>query len=876
MNKGDTGEPGSLSGTPGNPEEVRRVAESRASERLGQWRELGESGNVDRLLHELGVHQVELEMQNEELHRTQETLTAARDRYQDLYEYAPVGYLTLAADGRITEANRLAEMLIGQPVSRLVGHRLSDFLALPDRMRFRHRFARLLAGEAVGAQELDLAPRPERPGVRAALTMSLLIEEDGTSRYRVALLDITERAAMRQDASRLAAIVASSDEAIIGRAVDGVVTSWNGAAERLFGLSAAEAIGRPLGRLVPPERRAEEQDMLRRVRHGERLLSFETERCRADGTRVFVSVSISPIRDDEGRVVGSSLIARDIGERRRAERALHKRLRQLDLLSQVGQMLIMGDQGSADVRRELFDRVRLAVGGEICASYEIGDPPDTLRLSFERGLSETQREAMARLPMDGSLCGTATRRRSPLIVENLQDCDMPEADVLRAAGVRCYAGFPLVANGEVFGVACFASTTRDRFHEGDLQVIQTVCDQVSAMLERTRLMNELHSREISLKLADRRKDEFIATLAHELRNPLAPIRNAIGLLRRDGAQNPQVAWCRDVIERQVTRMTHLLEDLLDVSRVMRNRIELRRERIELQRVIDEAVETVRPLIDALGHRLTFDLPDEPLVLYGDLTRLTQVLANLLNNAAKYTDGHGCIDVSARRCGDEVRIGVRDNGIGIEPHQLAGIFEMFSQLKPALERSQGGLGIGLSLSRGLVELHGGRLEAYSEGAGRGSEFVVYLPIVRLKGDSAPSPASATPAPIDSAAGGRRVLVVDDNVDAAQTLAAMLALLGLEVRVAFGGQEGLRMAEQWRPDAAVIDIGMPQLNGYEMCRRLRTQPWGEHMVLVACTGWGQDEDRQRARAAGFDHHVVKPVDPDALIELLAGGPPVRGAE
>jgi signal transduction histidine kinase/CheY-like chemotaxis protein len=466
------------------------------------------------------------------------------------------------------------------------------------------------------------------------------------------------------------------------------------------------------------------------------------------------------------------------------------------------------------------------------------------------------------VPIDASLCGLAARRRAPLIVEDLQAAPLPEAQPLRDEGVSCFAGFPLVAHGEVLGVPAFGSTTRSRFRDGDLQVIQTVCDQASAMLERSRLIEALHARERSLRLADRRKDDFIATLAHELRNPLAPIRNAVDILRRRGLEDPQLAWCRDVIQRQVTQMTHLLEDLLDVSRVTRNKIELRRERVALRRVIDDAIETTQPLIQAQRHTLSVELPTEPVVVYGDPTRLTQVLANLLNNAAKYTDPGGRIALQAHVDGDEVDIRVSDTGIGIEPAQLSRVFEMFSQLEPALERSRGGLGIGLSLSRGLVELHGGRLEAHSEGAGRGSTFTVSLPIVHAEPDVADDDG-----PARTAANSVRVLVVDDNTDAAQTLATMLELQGMDSRAAFGGRDGLVVAEQWRPEVVVVDIGMPDINGYEFVRRLREQPWGEPVLAIACTGWGQNEDRERARAAGFDHHLVKPIEPEAIAKIVA---------
>jgi len=278
------------------------------------------------------------------------------------------------------------------------------------------------------------------------------------------------------------------------------------------------------------------------------------------------------------------------------------------------------------------------------------------------------------------------------------------------------------------------------------------------------------------------------------------------------------------------------------------------------------VSATRPLLETQRHLLTVALPPEPVVIYADSARLTQVIGNLLNNAAKYTDAGGSIELVARREGDEVAISVRDSGIGIAAGQVPQVFDMFAQLTPALERSRGGLGIGLSLARALVELHGGSIEARSEGAGRGSEFVVHLPLVHQAGGAVRE--SDTEAPVDVPSRvSRRVLLVDDNADAAQTLATMLILHGMDVRVAFGGKEGLRVAEEWHPEAAVVDIGMPHFNGYELCRRIREQPWGEHVLLIACTGWGQTEDRQRARAAGFDAHLVKPIQPDDLLRYIS---------
>jgi CheY-like chemotaxis protein len=312
-------------------------------------------------------------------------------------------------------------------------------------------------------------------------------------------------------------------------------------------------------------------------------------------------------------------------------------------------------------------------------------------------------------------------------------------------------------------------------------------------------------------------------------------------------------------------MVRLIDDLLDVSRITRGKLQLRKERVELASVVRSAVEGSRPLVETSGHQLTITLPPEPVSLDADPTRLAQVLGNLLTNAAKYTDRGGHICLRAERCGGEVAVSVRDSGIGIAAEHLPRVFEMFAQAAPALERSQGGLGIGLSLVKGLVEMHGGRVEARSEGTGKGSEFVVRLPI------SCGPPAPESPHP-----GGegttprpaRRILVADDNRDAADSLAMMLRLYGHEVHAVHDGQEAVEAAEWFRPDVALLDIGMPKLNGYDACRRIRAQPWGQGILLVATTGWGQEEDKRRAMEVGFDRHLTKPVAHADLEKLLAG--------
>ncbi|HET7867839.1 MAG TPA: PAS domain S-box protein [Burkholderiaceae bacterium] len=847
----------------------RHEAEARIASLLGRPSSVADTESMERLVHELGVHQVEIEMQNEELRQAQAALEASRDRYVNLYEQAPVGYVTFGLDSVVVTANRLAAALAAVAASEMTGRRLTDFVALEDQPRLQHHLTRLVRGDGQQLLELRLAsPRAEARWV--ALQMTLVADEKGRPQCRAALIDIGERVRMQEGVARLAAIVSSSEDAIISRDPAGVVTSWNGAAGRMFGCD--DMLGQTMDRMVPASRRAEEAELLQRLRNGEKIAHLESERLGRSGVLLPISLSLSPIRDERGRVIGSAMIARDISERRRADRALHQRLRQLDVLSHAGQALIMGDNGGASLRPGLFARLRAAIGCEIHLDYAVSDAAEHLTLLNSHGLNDAQRAELAQAHAGDSLCGVAARQRRHLVVSHLGSTDWPPARRLKAAGARCYAGFPLLTQGRVYGVASFASTTQDRFAESDLQVMQTVCDQVAAMLERGRLLEELRVSEQSLKRADRAKDDFIATLAHELRNPLAPIRNALGVMRASDLSDPeQLRWCRDVIERQVTQMSHLLEDLLDVSRLTRNKVELRRDRIELRQAIDQALETTQPLIESQGHRLLLDLPEQPIVLQGDLTRLTQVFANLLNNAAKYTNAGGQIELQVRAEGGNVRISVRDSGIGIEAQQLPRVFDMFAQLAPALERSGGGLGIGLALTRGLVELHGGSMEAHSAGIGLGSEFVVILPTVPA------APGAAQPAqpaqPALPALPPRRLLVADDNVDAAASLAMLLGQHGQEVRTAFSGLEALRMAEDWHPDAAVLDIGMHDMNGYELCRRLRAQSWSRNLLLIACTGWGQDSDRELAREAGFDHHLVKPVDSETMLRLLSEPLPPR---
>jgi signal transduction histidine kinase/ActR/RegA family two-component response regulator len=400
---------------------------------------------------------------------------------------------------------------------------------------------------------------------------------------------------------------------------------------------------------------------------------------------------------------------------------------------------------------------------------------------------------------------------------------------------------------------------------GNAVPIQTPDGTVRGAIAAFMDITELKEGQRALKEADRRKDEFLATLTHELRNPLAPLRNALELLQRsegDAAVNQQA---RSMMGRQLDQMVRLIDDLLDMSRISQGKVQLRKERVELKAVIQSGVDAVQPLVQAQSHELTVTLPTEPIYLHADSTRLGQIISNLLNNAAKYTEKGGHIWLTAERQGNEAVVSVRDTGIGIAAENLPHIFEMFSQVAPALERSQGGLGIGLSLVRGLVEVHGGKVEARSAGIGMGSEFVVRLPVVDAPVHAAVEPSGDG----DKSHVGpkRRILVVDDNRDAADSMAMMLQMMGHETHTAYDGLEALQTAAGFRPVVVLLDIGLPKINGYEVARHMREQPWGKGVALIALTGWGQEEDKRRALEAGFDHHLTKPVQAAALEKLLA---------
>jgi PAS domain S-box-containing protein len=609
---------------------------------------------------------------------------------------ASIGDAVISTDseGRVTFMNGLAEKLTGWPQAEVVGRPLSEvFNVVNERTRrpVENPALRALSeGTIVGLANHTVLIA--RDGTERPIDESAAPVRDESAAILGAVLvfcDVTKREWADNSRTLLAAIVEASDDAIISKTLDGVVRSWNRGAERLFGYTADEAVGRPINLIIPPERQDEERAILERLRRGERVEHFETVRVAKDGRRIDISLTVSPLFDEDGQVTGASKIARDITERKQSE--------------------------------------------------------------------------------------------------------------------------------------------------------------------------------MMLRAADRRKDEFLALLAHELRNPLAPLRHGLQVLRLAGGDAGIVTDVRTMMDRQLEHMVRLIDDLLDISRIGQNKIELKRARVPLAAVINSAVETARPVIEAEGHELSISLPSEPLFLDADLTRLAQVFSNLLSNSAKYTRPGGKIWLTVERKGKDAIVAVRDNGIGIPADALQRVFEMFCQIDRSIERATGGLGIGLALVKGLVEMHGGTVVADSDGLGRGSTFTVRLPTLA----AIPEPASAALAlavpPI--VGNGRRILVADDNRDSAVTLAKLLQLLSNDVRTVHDGVEAVEQAEEFRPEVILMDVGMPGMNGYDATRRIREQPWGRTAIILALTGWGQEGDRIQSREAGCDGHLVKPVSLAELETILA---------
>jgi PAS domain S-box-containing protein len=646
--------------------------------------------------------------------------------------------------------------------------------------------------------------------------------------------------------------VESSEDAIISKTLTGQILSWNRGAEKIFGYTAEEAIGKSITIIVPEDRYSEEQMILSRLSRGERIEHYETVRMAKDGHEIDISVTISPLRDRTGKVIGASKVARDVSARKRSET-------DLQLLHDMSMRLA----ATLDLRHILEESLKTTVnidGAAMGLLWAYDAETKRIQVGASTGFDEEFVQSLNMPAVYGTPSAACFQERRRVIVEDVET-DSALASfraTARRGGFRGIHCTPLVTrSGNIVGVLSTYFRKPHRPSDRVIRLVDVCARQAADYIENISLFNRLQE-------DDRHKDEFLATLAHELRNPLAPLTNALNLMRLSDDLSPTVEQLRDIMEQQVNQLNRLVNDLLEVSRIKRDKIELRRESVELSTVLANAVETSRPLIEAAGHQLAITLSPNRMTLDADPVRLTQVVGNLLNNAAKYTQNGGQIWLTGQRLGSEIIISVRDTGMGIVPDLLPHVFDMFAQADHSRSINHGGLGIGLALAKRLVEMHGGRIEAHSDGAGKGSEFIVRLPLATVSHQ--PAPQHQRPRRLPS----HQVLIVDDVPSALYVLGKLLEKMGQTVRTAPSAAEALQCAHAERPDVIISDIGMPDSNGYDLARQIRQDPELEGIVLAALTGYGQESDRQKAKEAGFDHHLVKPVSVEALEDLLVSLP------
>jgi PAS domain S-box-containing protein len=728
--------------------------------------------------------------------------------------------LILDPGGYITSWNQGAEAIKGWKANEIIGQHFSKFYPeeaiaaeLPER--------ELIGAEHEGRYE-DEGWRVRKDGSRfwANVVITALRDSDGTLiGFAKVTRDLSERRRheeyLRTSEMRFRTLIEGvRDYAIFMLDPAGRVATWNAGAQQIMGYQAPEIIGEHLSTFYPPdgrERQLAEHELRTATTEGR----FEDEdwRVRQDGSRFWASVILTAIRDPSGALLGFSKITRDLSERRKHETSLRQSEERVRLLVE-----------------SVIDYAIITVDGEgFINSWNLG---------AERITGFSTSEIIGR---------HFSRMYTP---EDIA-ANKPWQQLIRASeGNRVNEeGWRLRKDGSQY----WANSVIGRLPSGEGPTPTYYV-----------VIQDLTQRRHAESLADtaQKMHEFIAMLAHELRNPLAPIRNAVALMQRRDIKDPIVESMRQTIERQATQLTRIIDDLLDVNRVARGQFTIEKQAVDLRDILQRAVETSRPLIDARGHTLSLDIVQEPMPVNADPLRMQQVVVNLLNNAAKYTNPGGQIWLSAQFDDGHVAIKVRDNGQGIARESLDRVFDLFIQLEPNSTTSFGGLGVGLALVRRIVELHGGRVQARSDGPGRGAEFIARIP----RSDSpAHVQPSDTPNDVD-VKHSLRVMVVDDNADAADTLAMVLQQMGAEVRTVYDGATALRMCESFQPQLVLLDVGMPHMNGYDVVRAIRQLKSCGKPVIAAVTGWGQEADKARAREAGFDRHYTKPINETALRELV----------
>ena len=736
-------------------------------------------------------------------------LRASEERLRAIFSQSVLGIGVTRLDGHFEEANEQLCTMLGYSEEELRALTVAQVTHPDDVATTQEQIRRLIDGVA---QSYKLEKRylsKDGRVVWANTAVTLLRHADVASSQFIGIIeDITDRRQAEEARSRLAAVVEHSGDAIVTKTLDGIITSWNPGAERIFGYAAAEVIGRSVTLLIPPDQGNEEPAILERIRRGERIDHYTTVRRRKDGTLIDVSLSVSPLKDADGRIIGASKIARDITEQ----------TRMLGLLERTGKAIV-SQLDLQIILQTVTDTATELTGARFGAFfYNVVDASGEAYLLYT--LSGAPREAFEKLGLPRNtpvfkttFAGEGVLRSGDITQDWRYGTMAPHHGMPKGhLPVRSYLAVPVISRtGTVLGGLFFGHPEPDVFTEHAEQVVKGLAAHAAIAMDNAELyaaaQREIGQRqkvESALRETDRRKDEFLATLAHELRMEMT----------------------------------------------------------ELSAVIEAAVETARPVIDAKHHGFSTHIPTEPVTFAADPLRLAQVLSNLLTNAAKYTDPGGSIGLVAQADADTITISVTDTGIGLERETIPRVFTMFSQIQSTRDRSEGGLGIGLALSKGLVELHEGTIEARSAGAGKGSEFRIRLPRRPFRKGVPPAPLPVTKKPSTM----RRVLIADDNRDAAESLAILLRLEGHDVTVVNNGREALSAFQAVVPEVVLLDIGMPEVDGYEVARLIRQSAAGGDALLIAVTGWGQESDKARAAAAGFNHHFTKPVEPARIFDLL----------
>lgn len=858
----------------------------------------------------------------------------------------------------IVEPKSLRWLHVNDRMCEILGYSRAELLGLPNCEKLTHpddlghemaELQRLLDGEIEGYQMEKRFHRKDDGFIDVVLSVKCVRRGDGKVEYLVKTVrDITDRkklAAAMQDQQRtrhlLESIADTSTDSIFVKDLAGNYLFYNRAAARGLNRPAEEVLGRNDQALYPPEQAAHIMAVDQEVMAGDEPVTFEEKLSMADGDRTFLTTK-GPLFDNEGKVIGLYGIARDITERKQAERALHDREEDLNRAQSVGHIgswrldvqrneliwsaenyrifgvaegtrltyetflgcvhpddIVAVDQAwHAGMRGEPYDiEHRLWVNGEVKwvrerAELEF-DPEGNLQGGFgiTQDITDTKvaeqalRDSEARLQLATEIGRSGT-----------WDWNVHSGEVIWSRGHYEILGYR-VGEVEPGYQAWVERVHRDDRARVEAEIRRSMQERVDYVVEfrvvwpdaSTHWMSSrgryeydpdgscrrmigvmadittFKQAELALREADQRKDEFLAMLAHELRNPLAPIRNAAHVLGRLDLAEPRLRWAQDIIERQVSHLAHLVDELLDVSRIVQGKIVLTKSRIELSDLIRQACESVQPIMSAKGHRFDVRMPTAPVVLEGDLVRMVQILQNLLNNAAKYTPDCGCIELLGRLLGSEIEIEVRDNGMGISAELLPVVFDLFRQGNRTLDRSQGGLGIGLTLVRQLVRLHGGQVSASSRGPGQGASFIVRLPLA-----AAAEPASVA---LDAGCGeavtngSLKVMVVEDDPVVAESMVVFLELEGYRVRSAAAAEAALVLIDEFRPQVALIDIGLPGQDGYALAQRIRQRADCANLILLAVSGYGHAEAVKRSQQAGFDRHLVKPVEPEKLCAILA---------